>query len=73
MNLQDQFFEEATRITKAHAYDIVSEQVKQLKAEKEAMRQILTEIKKCIDKDEAIEKHSGIYYSIESILKNLSF
>jgi len=39
-SLQDQLFQQAAQITKAHAYDIIAPQVKELK---EALKEIIDE------------------------------
>ena len=41
----DGLFEQMANISKAHAYDIVSKQVQELKAENEALRQSNSELK----------------------------
>jgi hypothetical protein len=66
---EDSFFEQATQITKAHAYDIAIEQVKELKLENEQLRARVIYLEDLIKEYTAkmmddIEKITGKYYGV---------
>lgn len=54
--MQDTFFEQMTNISKAHAYDIVSDQVKELQEKNERLKEINMALAEALGK---VQKVSG--------------
>lgn len=66
--MTDNLFEQATQITKAHAYDILVEQVKELNEQNKELIEIIKFVAKATGTDELMNKVNEIM--TPKIIKN---